>query len=96
MVGESTKALVCRRCEIVPELVSEEGRGDVVRCSTCGASGNHDVVFRAAQEYLLRGRSHDLIRNFQRRQIRNTRGMKNIRYVPGKLPKLSPPDFIFR
>ena len=95
-MAEISKTLVCRRCDGIPELVSEEGCGDVVRCPRCGVSSDRDEVVRAAQEYLARSVMHDELNDFQRRMVSSTKRFKGVSYNPGKLPTLTPPDFIFR
>ena len=91
-----SKTLVCRRCDEIPELVRQEGGGKVVRCPRCGVSSDRDEVVRAAQEYLARSVMHNELNDFQRRMVSSTKRFKGVSYNPGKLPTLTPPDFIFR
>ena len=93
---ESKQELVCRRCEVRPQVVKEEGRGDVVRCPRCDVFGDKDEVIRLAREYSARSVMHSHIRDYQRGQVAATKGLKNVSYSPGKLPALTPPDFIFK
>ena len=94
-MSEPSETLVCRNCKRVPELVEQEGGGNLVCCPGCGASGDRHEVIEAAREYLARSLSHSAIRDFQRRQRTSASRSKNARYIPGKLPNLSPPSFIF-
>lgn len=94
-MATETKTLVCRRCERPPELVKTENAGDVVRCPRCQVSGNHDEVITAAKKYLGRSVSYSAIEGMQRRLQTSASRSKHVTYKPGKLPSLTPPDFIF-
>ena len=93
---EKTKALVCRHCDRVAVEVRTKDGGKAIRCPICGKSGNFNEVLQAANLYLARSVTRPEIHDFQRRQVASAKRIKNIRYRPGKLPTLIPPDFILR
>ena len=51
---------------------------------------------RGPRDISKRSFVHGKIDDFRRRMTADTKHLKNVVYTPGKLPALSPPDFIFR
>ena len=90
------QTLVCRRCEVIPKLVQEEGGREVVRCPACGVFGDADEVTRRATEHAQQSIVNSQLDDFQRGMARSTKRQKNVTYRPGKLPAIAQPDFIFR
>ena len=91
----SEKTLVCGRCEIVPKTILVEGGLDRVVCSRCGLEADLKVALELAGKHFLY--AHDgPLKSFQDRQVRSTRRLKNVKYVPGPLPRIGTPDFIFK
>ena len=90
------KTLVCRHCDGQTERLVEENRGTVIRCSNCGIFGDADEILQAARDYFAHRFVHGKIDDFQRRLAADTSHLKNVIYTAGKVPPLSPPDFIFR
>ena len=86
------KALVCRRCEVIPETISVEGDRVRLVCPRCGNAADRDVAIKAAGLHFSRGE----LKSFQDRQVRSTRGLKHVEYRPGRIPRTGPPDFIFK
>ena len=85
--------LVCRRCHRAAE--NETGSSQI-RCPACGVSGDRNQVIKAAQEYLARTTSHDIIGGLQDRLAATAARSKSVTYTRGKLPSLSPPGFILQ
>ena len=93
---DTSKTLVCRLCNCVPEIVRKEGNSDMIRCPSCGVSCGHKEATKRAGEYISRSTQNSIFSGFQRGQISSTKRLKNVTYRPGKLPRISKPDFIFR
>ena len=49
-----------------------------------------------AKEYFARSFGHSEYRKHQQKTATAFKGSKNVSYLPGKIPILSSPDFIFR
>ena len=90
------KTLVCRRCDGQTERLVEEGKRDLARCTRCGVVSDYEEAVQRAKGYFQRSFVHGKIDDFRRRMTADTKHLKNVVYTPGKLPALSPPDFIFR
>ena len=91
-MASTDKALVCRRCQILPKKSTVESGNDRIVCPGCGLEADLGVAVKAAGLYF----SHGELKSFQDRQVRSTRGSKHVKYVPGRLPRIDPPDFIFK
>ena len=92
----STKTLYCRRCNGVPERIVEEGKRDLARCPRCGVVSDYEEAVQMAKEYFARSFGHSEYRKHQQKTAAAFKGSKNVSYLPGKIPILSSPDFIFR
>ena len=92
----STKTLYCRRCNGLPERIVEEGKRDLARCPQCGVVSDHEEAVQMAKEYFARSFGHSEYRKHQQKTTAAFKGSKNVSYLPGKIPILSSPDFIFR
>ena len=92
----STKTLYCRRCNGLPERIREEGKRDLVRCPQCGVVSDYEEAVQMAKEFFARSFVHSEYRKPQQKTAADFKGSKNVSYRPGKIPILSPPDFIFR
>ena len=86
------QTLVCRRCKVPPELVREEGQGDIIRCPQCGVFGDKEEAIRAAAQEVQRGMIDGLQNTLTRRFSRS----KTVRYIPDKRPQRVAPSFVFR
>ena len=95
-MAERNKTLMCRRCEVRAELVSEDGARELIRCPSCGMAGDAEEIARLAIEHAQQSLVHGAIEDFQRGMARSTKRHKNVTYRPGKLSSLVPPDFIYR
>ena len=76
------KALVCRRCEVIPETISVEGDRVRLVCPRCGNAADRDVAIKAAGLHF----SRDELKSFQDRQVRSTRGSQACRVSPRSDP----------
>ena len=92
----STKTLYCRRCNGLPERIVEEGKRDLARCPRCGVVSDYEEAVQMAKEYFARSFGHSEYRKHQQKTATAFKGSKNVSYLPGKIPILSSPDFIFR
>ena len=61
MSASSEQTLVCRRCDVLSELVWKEGHDDAVRCPKCGAVCDWEAVVRKAGEYAERQATNESI-----------------------------------
>ena len=91
-----TKTLVCRRCQVLPELVREEGHREVIRCPRCGVFGDYETVRESARVYAARELAQGEVDRFRHRLARSVCGSKNIRYIRGNRRGEAAPVFIFR
>ena len=89
-------ALVCRLCDGPTERAVTDSDGVVIRCVRCGTVGDENKVIQRARAYFEHCFGYGKIDSFQRRLSADTKHLKNVVYTPGKLPTLSPPDFVFR
>ena len=92
----STKTLYCRLCNGLPERIVEEGKRDLARCPKCGVVSDYEEAVQRAKEYFARSLVYSEHRKHQQKTAAAFKGSKNVSYRPGKIPILSPPDFIFR
>ena len=51
MMTEFHMQLFCRSCDILAELVEEEGKPDMVLCPKCGLTMGHDSAVDTATDY---------------------------------------------
>ena len=91
-MASTDKALVCRRCQILPKKSTVESGNDRIVCPGCGLEADLGVAVKAAGLYFSRGK----LKSFQNRQVRSTRRFKHVEYRPGRIPRINPPDFIFK
>lgn len=83
--------LICRVCEIEPELVDQEALQDNMHCPSCGTVGNLGVATAAAFEYQVSKGLNDSL------GVPTEFGSDfvSISYEVDASHDLAPPDFIF-
>lgn len=90
--ADSSGPLVCRSCEVDAVLVSGDSGREMVKCPTCGESGDREEVFHLAGQHRMSGPIEEL----RDRLARSTAGLKNVNYVRGSRPNLPTAKFVFR
>ena len=91
-MDSSEEKLVCRLCEVLSELVSEESGGQMVRCPSCETLAEFEEAHRIAALYFLRKAAYDVFDDIGR----STGSMKHVNYVKGDRSSISAPDFVLR
>ena len=91
----SNHTLVCRHCDS-PAIVTGSSSDPYVECPACGIRGRVEEVRATAVEYFQRSVQNSQIHNFQQGVAKSAKRLKNVTYTPGKLTRLTPPDFIYR
>ena len=92
MGATSRGKLVCRRCQISPELVHEEGGGDRLRCGRCGRGADLHIAGRLAAQHVNSQAIDDMLRRRRRRMA----GSKHVDYVVHRRVRKPTPDFVYR
>ena len=85
------KSLICRRCEVLSELVRQEGHRDVIRCPVCGMQGDRKEVTTAAAQQISSG----IVDELRDGIARSVSGSEHIRYTRGSRPHFPEPEFVF-
>ena len=88
-------SLVCRRCNGAPEVIEQKGRGNVIRCPSCGISGSEKKALENAKAYIVESAGNDALETLQSSIKSIASRSKNITYKPSRLSKPKAPDFIF-
>jgi len=96
MSASSEQTLVCRRCDVLSELVREKGQDDAIRCPRCGAVGSREAVVRKAGEYAERQATNKSIDALRNRIAQSASRAKRVNYVPGNRKRMIIPTFVFR
>ncbi len=86
------KTLVCSRCEVAPVTIRMEDDTLRLRCPGCGSERARDVAIEAAGLYFNRSE----LKGLQDRQVRSTRRLKHVQYIPGNIPVPARPAFVFK
>ena len=83
---------MCHSCKVDAVPDSGDSGREIVKCPTCGESGDREEVVRLAGQHLMSGPIDELRDSL----ARSTAGLKNVKYVRGSRPNLPTPKFVFR
>ena len=93
---EINQTLVCGRCDIVPKASLVDGQPDRIICTGCGIEADFEEAQALAIVHAGKEISRDALKGFQDRQVRSTRRLELVAYLPGKIPVPIPPAFVFK
>ena len=95
-MAASHKTLVCGICDIVPKTILVDDQPDSIICPGCGIEADLEEARALAIVHAGKEISRDALKGFQDRQVRSTRRLEHVEYIPGKIPTPIPPAFILK